>query len=578
MPRPVSQPLQPIASSKAKNPKVQRNPLRLPWFELSGMAIAASCLAGLGVQAGVSAAPPEPELQLGVVQRFGTKPTDELTLQAPAGDRLTITFTTGPIRQTLSTTKVKMDVVMQPLPEPQVNERVVLSTHRSFESAEDSAAKWQAQGIEVEVAQPERWQVWAKRDVYSSPLLRRLLLQSLQDQGNATAYIDSQVLSQVPKASFIVDGYRYTRDQLQVSSSSSLVQVTPGSKEKNKTPEQIAKEQQTSRLYAGTIRLQPNSYGTYTLVNQVPIETYLRGVVPHEIGAGAPQPAVEAQAILARTYALRNLRRFAIDGYELCADTQCQVYWGLTGTVPEADRAIAATRGLVLTYQNELVDALYSSTTGGVTAPFSDVWNGAPRPYLRAVIDSAANIWDLSQRSLANEQNFRAFITQRKGFNEEGWDMFRWREEGSLARLTTDLKQYLQSNKHPLADFTAIQQLQVTERSPAGRVLKMVAQTDRGAIELEKDDILNAFYPPNSTLFYLDPIYGANKVLKGYAFVGGGLGHGVGLSQTGSYRLGKLGWTNQKILSFYYPGTQIQPISQALTFWRIPSPQTAPRS
>jgi SpoIID/LytB domain protein len=109
-------------------------------------------------------------------------------------------------------------------------------------------------------------------------------------------------------------------------------------------------------------------------------------------------------------------------------------------------------------------------------------------------------------------------------------------------------------------------------------VQKMVVQTDLGAVELEKDDILNAFYAPNSTLFYLDPIYAANKVLKGYAFVGGGLGHGVGLSQTGSYRLGRLGWTSQQILSFYYPGTQIQPISQALTFWRAPSSQAAPRS
>jgi len=66
----------------------------------------------------------------------------------------------------------------------------------------------------------------------------------------------------------------------------------------------------TGRLYAGRMRLQPNAHGTYTLVNEVPLETYLRGVVPHEIGASAPYVAVEAQAIIARTHALRNLRRF----------------------------------------------------------------------------------------------------------------------------------------------------------------------------------------------------------------------------------------------------------------------------
>ena len=68
---------------------------------------------------------------------------------------------------------------------------------------------------------------------------------------------------------------------------------------------------ENARLYAGQLNLQPNAYGTYTLVNKVPLETYLRGVVPYEIGTNAPKAAMEAQAIIARTYALRNLRRFA---------------------------------------------------------------------------------------------------------------------------------------------------------------------------------------------------------------------------------------------------------------------------
>ncbi|HEY9654691.1 MAG TPA: amidase, partial [Crinalium sp.] len=72
----------------------------------------------------------------------------------------------------------------------------------------------------------------------------------------------------------------------------------------------------------------------------------------------------------------------------------------------------------------------------------------------------------------------------------------------------------------------------------------------------------------NSTLFYVEPLYGPNKTLQGYSFVGGGFGHGVGLSQTGTYHLGKLGWSSDRILSFYYPGTQLRPISDAITFWR----------
>jgi len=85
-------------------------------------------------------------------------------------------------------------------------------------------------------------------------------------------------------------------------------------------------------------------------------------------------------------------------------------------------------------------------------------------------------------------------------------------------------------------------------------------------MELIKDEILRAFEPPRSTLFYLDPIYGTDG-LNGYSFVGGGLGHGVGLSQTGSYRLADLGWTPSRILNFYYPGTTLQPLNSSLMNW-----------
>ncbi|MBC7971612.1 MAG: hypothetical protein H7Z11_16060 [Verrucomicrobia bacterium] len=134
--------------------------------------------------------------------------------------------------------------------------------------------------------------------------------------------------------------------------------------------------------------------------------------------------------------------------------------------------------------------------------------------------------------------------------------------------MNQDLRRYLVANKNSLSNFKTIQRLAVTQRSPAGRVLQLTVTTDRGSIVLEKDNILVALYAPNSTLFYLEPLYGANRALQGYTFVGGGLGHGVGLSQTGTYHLGKLGWSSDRILSFYFPGTQLQPISNAITFWR----------
>jgi len=268
--------------------------------------------------------------------------------------------------------------------------------------------------------------------------------------------------------------------------------------------------------------------------------------------------AVEAQTIIARTYALRNVRRFAIDGYELSADVHCQVYKGLSGASPNSDRAISATKGQVLTYQNQLVDALYSSTTGGVTAKFSDVWNGEDRPYLKPVVDAAGSIWNLARQSLADEQNFQQFININRGFNEVGWKTFRWRRESSMEQLTKDLQKYLEVNRSPYASFQKLQGLQVVERSPGGRILKLSVQTDIGTFNLLKDEVRSAFSAPRSTLFYLQPVKKDNNPLWGYAFVGGGFGHGVGLSQTGAYRLAELGWTSKRILSFYYPGTTIR--------------------
>lgn len=529
------------------------------WSHLLCSALTTGCLLGLTAGSGAATQRADVELKIGIVQRFGEEPTDQLKLQATPGDRLTLNFKTGDAKrgwqQTFPASGVNLEVVMQPLPTPAVKEQVVLSTHRSFETAENTAKQWRQRGIEVEIVQPEHWQVWAKREVYNTFLLRYLLLQSLQAKGNRTAYLDTQVQHQVPRASWVVNGNRYTSTQVDVTADKNLIRVNHG------------KNDRSGRLYAGRMRLQPNAYGTYTLVNKVPLETYLRGVVPHEIGASAPYAAVEAQAIIARTYALRNLRRFGVDNYQLCADTQCQVYMGLSGAVPNTDRAIAATRGQVLTYQNQLVDALYSSTTGGVTAAFSDVWNGADRPYLQPVVDAAGNMWNLSRQSLADENNFQQFINLRQGFNETGWKMFRWSKESSMEQLTQDLQKFLQLKKSQGANFKKIQQIQVVQRSLGGRILKLAVQTDRGIFTLEKDEVRSAFSAPRSTLFYLQPLKKGNNPLWGYAFIGGGLGHGVGLSQTGSHRLAQLGWTSSRILNFYYPGTQIQPLGDNITFW-----------
>ncbi|MEH2088498.1 MAG: SpoIID/LytB domain-containing protein [Nostoc sp.] len=527
--------------------------MKFSFWRFSHTVLTTFCLLGLTAASGPESNIQDIELKIGIVQRFGAEATAKLQLEPIKGDRLRLKFQAGNKQQILFTKNpVKLETVMQALPQPAIEEVVVLGTYRTFETAEDSANKWRSQGMEVEIAQPERWQVWAKRDVYSTPLLRRLLLQNIQAYTQEKVYLDTKVLKQVPRVSWVVDGNRYSPNDLEISTDKNLIRVNKSEKPEN------------ARLYAGQINLQPNAYGTYTLVNQVPLETYLRGVVPYEIGTDAPKAALEAQAILARTYALRNLRRFAADNYQLCADTHCQVYYGLKGAAAKTDQAIASTRGKILTYKNQLVDALYSSTTGGVTASFSDVWNGEDRPYLRPVLDAPTNFWDLSKQSLADEKNFQKFINTQQGFNESKWDMFRWHKETPLKDIIKDLQKFLQVKNSPHAKFKTIQAMAVVERSQSGRILELAVKTDRSTFILHKDEVRSAFAAPTSTLFYIQPLNKGKSELWGYAFIGGGLGHGVGLSQTGAQNLAKLGWSSPKILQFYYPGTQIQILNKEI--------------
>jgi SpoIID/LytB domain protein len=543
-------------------------------------AIGIICIVGF---AGKSTAnESNPILHVGIVQRFGSNPQDRLTLKASNSGKLTLTFPSqdGKSKQTLTTDNVVIEISQQTLAQPVLDEKIILSHHRSFENATASAYRFNQEGIETEIAQPKRWQVWAKRSTYDTSLLRRMLLYSLRLHGHNIVQLDSKVVKQQPKVAWLLGGTRYEQDVLDIESDRGIVEVN-------------------NRPYAGTFRLQPNAHRSFTLVNYVPLETYLRGVVPHEIGYNAPYAAVQAQAVLARTYALASRHRFVTDNYELCATTQCQVYRGLEDTTITADNAIADTSGKVLTYNNKVVDALYSSTTGGITANYNDIWDGQERPYLKSVVDSVTHSIDLKRSDLADENRFRTFIDRHDGFNEVGWNKFRWKADSTIDEIKKTLQEFLKLSGDVDTKFNQIKQVSITKRAPSGRVLAMEVVTDTTTITLEKDEIIDAFEAPNSTLFYMQPIVAEEskpaekqnttdkqnspstqnkqndspKILKGYSFVGGGLGHGVGMSQTGSYNLARLGWSYDRILDFYFTGTKLQTLRSEF----LPNtPQTAP--
>jgi stage II sporulation protein D len=119
----------------------------------------------------------------------------------------------------------------------------------------------------------------------------------------------------------------------------------------------------------------------------VNVEEYLRGVVPNELSPAAfPQiEGLKAQAVAARTYALRNRGQYSARGYDICATPACQVYRGKSTEHPMTDRAVEETRGLVVQHRGALINALYTSTCGGHTEDGANIFEGDSTPYLRGV-------------------------------------------------------------------------------------------------------------------------------------------------------------------------------------------------
>ncbi len=121
-----------------------------------------------------------------------------------------------------------------------------------------------------------------------------------------------------------------------------------------------------------------------SVINELSIDAYLYGVVPEEMPSAWPTEALKAQTVAARTFAVFHRGRHVRDGYDVCADTHCQVYGGAAAEKPASTAAVDATRGMVLYSSGKPIDAFFHTDSGGMTENSEDVW-GTYYPYLRAV-------------------------------------------------------------------------------------------------------------------------------------------------------------------------------------------------
>jgi stage II sporulation protein D len=141
------------------------------------------------------------------------------------------------------------------------------------------------------------------------------------------------------------------------------------------------------RTYRGIIEVFGNARNTFTVVNELPLEEYLLGVVPNELSPTtfAQLEALKAQAVAARTYIVRNLGQYKKDGYDICNTDQCQVYFGASTEHVLSDQAVRQTRGVIGVYAGRPINALYSSTCGGRTEAAENIFE-EKTPYLSSTL------------------------------------------------------------------------------------------------------------------------------------------------------------------------------------------------
>ena len=265
------------------------------------------------------------------------------------------------------------------------------------------------------------------------------------------------------------------------------------------------------RRYRGTVTVSAHE-DAVRVVNVLPLDDYLRGVVPSEMHAGWPLEALKAQAIAARTYTLSSLD--PARDWDICATVDCQVYEGRDAEHARADHAIAETGGLVLTYGGRFARTYYHADSGGIIASSAEVW-GSRAPYLVAIQDVATPTPHRRWRHALDGGAVGATLASIG------------REVGTVTRLL------------------------VTAYSESGRVATIEVQGTRGAATLSGTLLTGAVrgWGLKSTRF---------RMVGDLTAEGDGWGHGVGMSQYGARALAASGWTYWQILAFYYPGTALQ--------------------
>lgn len=311
------------------------------------------------------------------------------------------------------------------------------------------------------------------------------------------------------------------------------------------------------RRYLGRVYVAVGADGALAVVNAIPAEKLLAGLVPSEMFPGAPPEALRAQAIAARTELLQKIgTRHQEDPFHLCSSQHCQVYAGAGHEDPRTTAAVDATRGRVLLRPGKrlaLIDARYSADCGGHGESNENIWGGEPDDLLRGRRDAPAGASPWSDG--VSDGELAAFLaTARDGSycaaTARSKGRHRWTTRigaGELDRLVAQA----------LPGVGQVRDIEPLERGASGRIRRIRLRGAGGSAVLAGDlAIRRLFGGLKSSLFTVTAV-GPASAREAFVFHGAGFGHGVGMCQLGAIGMAEQHKKFAEILTHYYPGSRL---------------------
>lgn len=332
-----------------------------------------------------------------------------------------------------------------------------------------------------------------------------------------------------------------------------------------------------------------------TAINHISVEDYLTSVISSEMSATASDELLKAHAVISRSWLLHPImnpvethrgaslqenkhikwyERDAHTHFDVCADDHCQRYQGITrASTAAVEKAIEATRGEVLMFEDKICDARFSKSCGGASETFENCWAPEHYPYLTKVIDNptdpegfaldltvevnAENWIRQSPEAFCNTTDKKVLAQVLNNYDQETTDFYRWKVNYSQTELSELLA------RRSGIDFGEIIDLIPVKRGESGRIIELsIVGTKRSIIvgkELEIRKWLSNSHLYSSA-FVVDKTDITNGIPQHFTLTGAGWGHGVGLCQIGAAVMGEKGYPYNEILLHYFRGAELKRI------------------